>query len=169
AVSPHIWYFRGLVYYGRCYGSVSSQFGVVNVVGNASDTALDGGGVPLNGVNLTGGLATITNFSAVGTGTSAISNRKTVANSSFQARIVDKALNKRFNGTGVVSFLGLTDFTLLSVFNPTSITISGGTLNIGALVSQTPVTVNSTDTFEQEGVKFKFIVYGSQISNQVNG
>jgi hypothetical protein len=170
AMSPHVWYFRGLVYYGRCFGIVSSTMGIVSVTGNASDTGFDGSGNGVNGVNLAGGLASDFNFATVGSGSTPISNRKTVANSTFQAKISDKKPVKRFKGKGMVSFIGLTDFTLLSIRNPSSVTITGTPAFINSvLVSQTPIAIDASDEFEQQGAKFKFIVFGAQVSTRAAG
>ncbi|MDF1813451.1 MAG: hypothetical protein P1V20_14735 [Verrucomicrobiales bacterium] len=38
AISSHVWYINGAVYYGVCFGTVNSSIGQIRVVGNATDS-----------------------------------------------------------------------------------------------------------------------------------
>ena len=91
--NPHVIWYRGIVYYGRCFGIVNSGLhgGLVMVTGNASDTGL-ANGLVLNGVQLT-----------------TAANPKSIANSTFRARINRSSFNKRFHGYGQIHFIGAGD------------------------------------------------------------
>lgn len=94
SANPHIIWYRGIVYYGRCFGLVNSGLhgGLVMVTGNATDDASIGGQT-LNGITL----------QSVG------ANVKGIANSTFRARINRSSYNKRFHGYGQVHFIGAGD------------------------------------------------------------
>lgn len=170
AVSPHVWYFRGLVYYGRCFGMVNTNMGVVNVVGNASDTGNNGSSEGINGVDLSGGLASEFDSDNLAGGTTVISQRKSTANSNFQATITQKYPIRRFKGRGTVSFVGLETFSLLYVVDPDNLDIFGDADFVNSvLVNQTEIEVEGGNDFDQQGAKFKFIVYGAQVSTSVSG
>lgn len=95
AMNPHVVWYRGIVYYGRCFGMVNSGLhgGLVMVTGNATDDALSGG-QNFNGVTLTAPTA--------GTGVTI----KNIANSTFRASITRHSYNKRFHGYGQIHFIG---------------------------------------------------------------
>ena len=121
STNPHVIWYRGIVYYGRCFGIVNSGLhgGLVMVTGNATDNALSGG-QNLNGVTLT-----------------AAANPKSIANSTFRARINRSSFNKRFHGYGQVHFIG------------------AGDPNEGIT------------NFLQHGHKVGMKIFGSQVSTQV--
>ena len=45
AYSSNIWYYKGISYYGTCFGMANSKLGIVSAVGNATTTV--GGEVPV--------------------------------------------------------------------------------------------------------------------------
>ncbi len=132
AVSPHVIWYRGVVYYGRCFGIVNSGLnGTVLVTGNATNagSVFDNTGNPVganaNGVLITPPLTTPAT--------------KSVANSTFRAKITQKYPMKRFHGRGQVHYFG-------AAGAPDGIT-----------------------NFLQHGHKVGMKVFGAQVSYQVNG
>ncbi|MCB1091521.1 MAG: hypothetical protein KDL87_08315, partial [Verrucomicrobiae bacterium] len=160
AQSSHVIFYRGLVYYGQCFGIVNSYLNKVVVTGNASDNGLDGSDGPVNGIALnTGASSTIEASSNSGIATT-VPNRKRLANSSWHGKLSGRYPVKRFHGGGVVHFVGEPDFDILLI----DIDVQG------ADVSVTPVSSRSSDPlFERVGHRVPMKVFGSQVSTQITG
>lgn len=162
AASPHVIWYRGIVYYGRCFGIVNSNMGSVMVTGNAADTGLNGSQGQLNGVDLnTGTASSIETSSDEGVSTT-IPARKRTANSTWRGKITKKYPNKQFHGYGTISFVGEPDFDIL-VVDIDDVFVTGN-------VSITPVTSRSASgQFLEQGHKVGMKVFGTQVSFSVNG
>ena len=208
AANPNIWYYQGVTYYGRCFGTVSSGLGIVSVIGNASTDGLDATGTFVNNVALAGPntQAVITGpqvpavtgagggapgsgqVPAINTASIAgIGNNIAFANSSFIAKIQQKAPIMRFKGKGTVSFNGHPDNSS-SIFGNIVTGVFTVNQNGPANASVTPsgsttITVTgpsfvqeqgstslhqelggSHRSFSQHGHRRKFIVFGSRVS-----
>lgn len=157
--NPHIIWYRGIVYYGRCFGIVNSHMKLVSVTGNASDTGYNGSDGQMNGVDLnTGAVSNLEVDNANGAAT-VVPDRKRVANSSFHAKINQSSPMKRFSGRGRVNFVGEPSLDIVIV-----------NLGGGAGVSVTSVTSNSSSSqFLEVGHKVGMRIFGTQVSFQVNG
>ncbi|MEO0414228.1 MAG: hypothetical protein AAF226_04650 [Verrucomicrobiota bacterium] len=125
STNPHVWYYRGTVYFGVCWGSVNSAItgDKISVVGNASDSSprVEGTGDINNPVVTTTDptttqvpvqLFTTQNGNVVPTGVSfiEIENPGFFANSFFRANFEDMrrlAPNRNFSGSGEVTFSGV--------------------------------------------------------------
>jgi len=166
AISSNVWYYQGITYYGRTFGTVNSAMGVVSVIANASEL----GNEPLiNNIPVTPNIGGNTGLTVAiaGDDTVLVTARPQpypgTANSSFTARINPAGNHdpvKRFWGDGVISFNRETDSIRLISFRiddvGTDVTIDGSATS-GA---------DSTD-FEEQGHVVKFKVTGSQVSTLV--
>jgi len=178
AANPHTWYYKGMVYYGRCFGTVNSSMGIVSVVGNAANDGVDGtiAGNALNGTVLaSGGAPTIAGTATATPQPSAfnsnslngLGNNKGYANSTFTADITDKFPNMRFHGRGSVSFVGLPDNSIETTFiqrtprradrNNDGFSDRQSTFVHQELFGDDP-------DFSQVGHKRTFIVFGNRVS-----
>jgi hypothetical protein len=195
-VSPNVWYYKGLVYYGRCFGTVNSgwngEFGIVSVVANASADGSDGSGNAINGSTSTFGLAGPGTFNTptavppdvptVEASQFGAGNNKGWCNSNFLARIISQYPNKRFKGKGTVSFFGAPDssydvndntVTTTTVVPPPVDTNGDGTNDAQSQVITNAVRTihvemrGDSTAFSQYGHQRKFLVFGSQVSTQV--
>ncbi len=166
AQNPHVIWYRGIIYYGRCFGIVNSNMKTVLVTGNATTDGLNGGSGQMNGVDLNAGAASGLTGLAGGQGSAVIATRKTVANSTWKGKI-DKAYPaKRFHGHGTITFVGDPDFDLIL----TNAGNNGGTIGAGTTVTITPITSRSADShFPSEGHRVGMKVFGTQVSTQVTG
>lgn len=165
AQSPHVVWYRGIVYYGRCFGIVNSNMGQVLVTGNASNDGLNGGSGQMNGVDLNAGATSGLTGLASGQGTAVIPARKTLANSTWKAKIHKSFPNKRFHGHGTISFVGDPDFDLVLTSAGT-----GNPNSAGTTVSVTPISSRSSDSnFPSEGHRVGMKIFGTQVSLTVNG
>lgn len=165
AASPHVIWYRGLVYYGRCFGIVNSHMKTVMVTGNASTQGLNGSLGQLNGVDLTTGDASALNFQVARAASATLSNRKTVANSTWKGKITSKYPMKRFHGWGTISFIGQPDFELIVVAVDPLFNFFGSSVEV---VTQTIDSTSSSSQFLPEGHKVGMRVFGNQVSLQVN-
>lgn len=173
AASPHVWYYKGIVYYGRCFGIVNSDMAIVSVTGNAANDGVDGSaqGQDINGVILASpGAPTI-----VGTGIppgsslGGVGNNRGWANSNFIAEITQKYPNKRFHGKGTVSFNGIPDVSY-QIFTATiNVDTDGDGTDDGTIQTVHNELYGDSGTFSQVGHKRTFIVFGTQVSTQVTG
>ncbi len=138
AANSNVWYYKGVTYYGRCFGIVNSGMKIVSVTGNASTDGLDNAGNSINGVTLSGPNSTldtpqpqtvavsVTDTNSTGNAVTGFDNdlgdqstqninpgslggNIRYANSSFVAHFTTKNPQVTFKGKGVVSFNGLPD------------------------------------------------------------
>ncbi len=157
--SSNLWYYRGIAYFGMCFGTVNSALGIVSVVGNGttdlikSSTTVD----PDTGTVIT------VSIGLVGPDSSASNGNIAYSNSAFTAKITSKAPVKRFKGTGTVSFTGQPD-TELTTTTLTYTTIPSGT----TVTETTSSTGGESEDFPQRGKSVKFKVIGSQVSQETN-
>ena len=157
--SSNLWYYRGISYYGMCFGIVNSHLGVVSVVGNGttdllkSTTTVDAD---------TGTVITVT-IGLLGPDSSTASGNIAFCNSAFTAKISSKAPVKRFQGKGQVSFTGQPDTettttNLTYTTNPSGTTVTENTTSSGG----------ESEEFPQRGKSVFFKVIGSQVSLETN-
>lgn len=176
AVNPHVWYYKGLVYYGRCFGTVNSMMGsdcdggLVTCIGNAAVNGLDGSGNSLNGVNLASGGTAPSSGSSVTPTTSlfGLGNNKGWANSEFVARITSKKPVKRFSGSGTVSFIGIADVSYETYDVTLDIDVDGDGTDDGTIDTVHNELHGDDSAFSQFGHRRNFKVFGTQVSYQVN-
>lgn len=162
AQNPHIIWYRGLVYYGRCFGIVNSMMGKVMVTGNASDTGLNGSGGQMNGVDLNTGTTSQVEISTSAGSSATFSDRKRLANSTWKAKLSRRGPMKHFSGHGTVSFVGEPNLELIIVQVPTTA--------LTANVTIVPITSSSgSSQFLPVGHRVGMRVFGTQVSTVVNG
>ncbi|MCB1231537.1 MAG: hypothetical protein KDN19_14805 [Verrucomicrobiae bacterium] len=162
AQNPHVIWYRGIVYYGRCFGIVNSNMKLVMVTGNASDTGLNGSDGQMNGVDLNTGATSSIEISG-GAGSSAtIPDRKRLANSTFKAKINKSYPSKRFHGYGTISFVGEPNFDIIVVTVPTVTTVA-------SVTSFSVTSQSSSSSFLQVGHRVGMKIFGTQVSTQVSG
>ncbi len=127
ASSSNVWYYKGITYYGPAFGTVNSDAGIVVCIGNAESNQPSVGGLqgqsgaaPLPAQNGTGGINGVVIRGPQG-------GNIGYANSSFTAKIKKKdSPTVRFNGTGVVSFVGEANIVAeVEAINPVIITAGG--------------------------------------------
>lgn len=173
SVQPHIWYYKGIVYYGRCFGMVNSALGVVSVTGNAANDGLDGSvnGQTLNGVGLASPGAPTVGGTAIPPTTSlgGAGNNRGWANSNFTAKFTQQWVAKRFKGKGVVSFMGLPDVSYQTYTRTVNIDSDGDGTNDTTITTVHNELFGDSDVYSQVGHKRTFLVFGSQVSTQVTG
>lgn len=92
ANSAHVIWYRGVVYYGRVFGTVNSGLNTVAAVGNATTTGGFNSTTNINGVAIQGPLPE--------------AGIQGIANSAFRGTMTQKHPMKRFHGRGQVVFLG---------------------------------------------------------------
>ncbi|MCB1064743.1 MAG: hypothetical protein KDN20_17715 [Verrucomicrobiae bacterium] len=169
ASSPHVIWYRGVVYYGRCFGLVNSNMGRVSVTGSATIDGLSGSGNPNNGVTLNG--AGNQSTPAIGN-TVVIPDTKSVANSTWKGKITSKYPMKSFHGYGTVSFLGSPSLDLLTV-TVANITVTGGgnvfVPNVINVETNKYTSTSAGSSFLQAGHRVGMKVFGTQVSFSVNG
>jgi hypothetical protein len=109
AQSSHVWYYKGITYYGVALGSANHDMGIVSATGNATNNIPE----PLvtsNGVVINGSTGNNIGF----------------ANSNFIAKFRDKGPAFRFSGTGQVSFTGNADVVAsVEAINPVTVAEGG--------------------------------------------
>lgn len=172
-VSSNVWYYKGLVYYGRCFGIVNSgwnqEFGIVSVTGNGStDGAV--GGIAINGTGTAGlagpgtgnGVVTTAGGTQFGGG-----NNKGWCNSNFLARITQQYPQKRFKGKGVVSFFGSPDSSSETSTTTLNVDTNGDGVNDTVITTVHVELFGDAEAFSQVGHRKKFLVFGNQVSTQV--
>lgn len=154
--SSNLWYYRGISYFGQCFGTVNSVLGVVSVVGNGtnaftkSTTTVDNSTNPPTVLNLTIGI-----FGSQG-------GNVFYCNSAFTAKFTSKVPVKRFKGSGTISFTGDMD-TETTTTTLTYTSVPSGT----TVVETTTSTGGESEDFPQRGKAVKFKVIGSQVSQGV--
>lgn len=180
AASSNVWYYRGIVYYGPCFGVVNSAMGIVSMVANAatqtSVSEFQTSGI--NGVRIAGPPAGADSSPSTATGEldgdgaalpielipAGDLARQNIgfANSSFLAKITTKSPVKRFSGSGVISFNGVPDEVT------STLRFSGTTTPSGSAVTES---INSTggedSSFPQRGARRTFKVIGTQVSTTI--
>lgn len=164
AASSHVIWYRGLIYYGRCFGLVNSHLKQIMVTGNATDSGLDGGNTPLNGVNLRPGSTSSLNITSGLGSAAAIPTRKSVANSTFKAKLDTSHPMKKFHGYGTIAFLGESPVDIVIV----QLGIPGAGALPPSVIGPIPVAVGSaTNNFVRQGHHVGMRVIGTQVSTQV--
>ncbi|MCF6313351.1 MAG: hypothetical protein L3J39_12960, partial [Verrucomicrobiales bacterium] len=183
ASSSNVWFYRGITYYGPCFGVVNSAMGIVSAVGNAStDGGLNQVGSSLNNVPLTGSspgqrdnVPTTNTVVIPGTGgtppivVTTVTPAQPVstqnvgyANSSFLAKIKTKAPVKRFSGTGTINFVGQVDNV------QTTLSFTDTLVPSGSQITETRLSGGGESaSFPERGHKRRFKVIGTQVSTQV--
>lgn len=161
AQSPHVIWYRGVIYYGRCFGIVNSNMKSVLVSGNASDTGLNGADAQMNGVDLSTGSSSSIQITAAGGSSATFSTRKKIANSTWKGKIYQSHPMKRFHGYGTVAFVGESNLSVVIVTVPT--------VSVSASVTVVPVPTGSSGSdFLWEGHRVGMKVFGTQVSTEVN-
>lgn len=160
AQNPHVIWYRGIVYYGRCFGIVNSNMKSVICTGNASDTGLNGAGGQMNGVNLSAGAVTNLEVENQNGGATVVPVRKRVANSTWKGKINASYPNKRFHGHGTVNFVGEPNLDIVVVdLNE----------NIDPVEIYPVVSNSSGGQFDFEGHRVGMKIFGTQVSLTVGG
>lgn len=162
--NPHVIWYRGLVYYGRCFGLVNSDMKTVLVTGNASTTGLNGNNGQMNGVSLNIGDSQLNIGGGGNNITAVVPARKTLANSTFRARLDKYSFSKRFHGHGTISFVGNPDFDLIVIEDFDIIIGDGSPVTIVPLESR-----SSDSSFLPEGHRVGMKIFGNRVSTVVNG
>jgi len=156
AISPHVWFYRGITYYGECYGLVNSMVNKVVVTGTASNLGGgDGTGSGGAGLNTTYLLSPGIGLTSNGPGDQ---NPKGWCNSSWHGKITGKRPFVRFHGVGRVNFFGE---PFIEYSTPASVSPSGTNILVGG--------AGELDYFTNTGHGRSFRVYGSKVSHQVSG
>lgn len=162
AQSPHIIWYRGLIYYGRCFGIVNSNMKTVMVTGNASDNGKNGSDGQMNGVDLNTGASSQIEITTPAGASATFPTRKRLANSTWRAKINQSHPMKRFHGYGTIAFIGDPSLDLVIVTVPT--------VSIAPSVTVIPIPTGSSDSqFLFEGHRVGMKIFGTQVSTQVNG
>lgn len=157
--ASNLWYYKGVAYYGMCFGIVNSDMGIVSVVGNGttdllkSSTTVDAD---------TGTVITVT-IGILGPAAATPSGNVAYTNSAFTAKITSKHPVKRFKGKGTASFNGTPD-TELTTTTLTYTTVPSGT----TVTETTSSTGGQNEDFPQRGPEVKFRVIGTQVSRETN-
>lgn len=170
AYSTHVVWYRGLIYYGRCFGLVNSHMNKVLVTGNATEDGLSQDNEPLNGVALRPGAVTSLNVSTPSGAAAVITSRKGTVNSTFKAKMSKSHPAKRFHGFGSLRFLGDPSFDIVAVniVNLSNLDSFTGTDTI-FVDGPIPVTLSTSDSqFLDEGHKVTMKVFGTRVSTLVN-
>jgi hypothetical protein len=186
--SSNVWYYKGITYYGRAFGTVNSSMGIVSVIGNATAITNDPSDPTVNNVptSLTGsgntsnvtitpptpgttttlpGPPPVVISTAGAPGNVLIEAQPQpypgIANSSFTASINVRSgeVGKRFSGSGTIAFSREPNTTRIIGF------IIGASTDVTTDAS-TPSGEDPTD-FSQQGHQRKFKVMGTQVSTQV--
>ncbi len=177
ADSSNVWYYKGITYYGRTFGTVNSAMGVVSVVANATVISNSGilNGVPVDQV----ASASDTIDVQVNPATSSGGDNPIIipgnalvqvrpqefpgtANSSFTANINVRSgeVGKRFSGTGTIAFTR----------EPNSVRIVGFSLDnvvVDRTIDGSTTSGEDQSDFSQQGHQRRFKVMGTQVSTQV--
>ncbi len=167
AANPHVIWYRGIVYYGRCFGMVNSYMGKVMMTGNASTSGLSSEDNPVNGVELNSGVQDVPAISD----TVVLPDTKSVANSTWEGKITSKFPVKAFHGYGTVSFVGAPSLDLLTV-TVANITVEDGDVFVPSVINVDTNRYTSSSagpSFLQQGHRVGMKVFGSQVSFAVNG
>ena len=148
AQSSNVWYYKGIAYYGTCFGIANSDLGIVSAIGNASSTA----GINTVVVGNPPQVVILPGINTAIVGGSAGGNVG-FANSSFIAKMRDKGPSVRFSGRGQISFTGNVDTVVeIEAINPanqtggvfTPVPING--VNAGNTTQTTHNVTSSTQT-----------------------
>lgn len=153
--SSNLWYYKGISYFGQCFGIVNSSMGVVSVIGNGANTY----GKTSTTVDADTGTVITVRIGLFG------SNGANVIymNSAFTAKFTAKTPVKRFQGKGEIAFTGNMD-TELTTTTLTYTTVPSGT----SVTETTSSTGGESDDFPDRGKIVSFKVMGSQVSTQTS-
>lgn len=168
--SSNVWYYQGVTYYGRAFGTVNSAMGIVSVIGNGTALVNDEtiNAVPVTESTEDSGGIDVEVTEGVFFDTILVTARPQLypatCNSQFTCKLRNSGVDapaKRFSGSGTVSFVGEPSSIRVVSFNFFS------DENVDVTIDGSATSGEDAAEFDQVGHKAKFKVMGSQVSTAV--